>query len=222
MTFRVLAIWCSVSVALQASGQVRMQWNDEEQAFFNKIRTTLDKAIPEIDGSSPSDRIFERTSFPDSNGFDITNPFTCYYRTQFASANGKYANLFLFVNPKNEAIAFDVTRDFEVLDIDGVCHGVRGNQRFEQTSSSNRYTDPFTALFVGRFTLPYNARYPNRAGGCWGPQQFVTTTTYTAYDISKHYLDVQGMYILIQGDPELADKIIEKIDFAALNGLIVK
>jgi hypothetical protein len=40
--------------------------------------------------------------------------------------------------------------------------------------------------------------------------------------VSKHYLTVQGIYMLIVGDPEFADKIIKKIDFAALNELISK
>jgi hypothetical protein len=40
--------------------------------------------------------------------------------------------------------------------------------------------------------------------------------------VSKDFLDVQSIYILFQGDPDLVDKIVERMDLGALNGLIKK
>jgi hypothetical protein len=231
MAFRLLAIWCLMSVAIGATAQTHEDSIIAERKFVARIGNALEKAFPRsivgdfIDRGTPriiANKQPGRIIMPGHSRLDPSRPNQYTYYGHYKATNGDSAKLTVYFNPKEEAISFDITKDFEELDIEGAEHGIRGNQRFVQKDGSNSYDGPFTALFIGRFTFPYNRRFPDREGGCWGPDQFITTTTYTAYDVSKHFLDVQSIYILIQGDPELMDKIIEKIDFAVLNELIAK
>jgi hypothetical protein len=231
MTCRVLAIWYLMSVAISATGQVTPDSVVRQRKFTVQVGNAIAKAFPRYvymgksseDGPVRASAVLQPGHFhtPRATRVDSSRPNACsYFGTYTVSQDS--VTFAVYINPKEEAISFDVTKDFEVLDIEGIEHGIRGNQQFVQTRWTSSYDGPFTALFIGRFTMPYSQRFPNREGGGWGPDQFITTTTYTAYDVSKDFLDVQSIYILFQGDPELVDKIVERMDLGALNGLISK
>lgn len=222
MTCRVLALWFSVSVTIGAFAQ---------PDYYEKIRTAtlglsypIDVSIPRL-VRDPENREYKIRRHGEmmviNRPEDTTRPYYFYYYCSYTTPEGDSAKLTVSINPEDD-ISFDVTNGFEELSIDGVKHCVRGNQRFTQTTLRNNYEGPFTAMFLGAFTMPYSERYPQRAGGCWGPSEFITTSTYTAYDVSRSYLDVQSICILIEGDPRIADLIMRKIRFEALNEAIEK
>ena len=228
MTCRLLVLVFSVSVGIVALAQPHP--DEKVRSIRNaglQLSYPIDVSIPRLI-RDPENREYkirrhnENFYFTHTSEIDTGRPNYMYYTCSYSTSDGDSAKVYLYINPENDAISFDVTNGFEELSIDGVNHCVRGNQRFTQTTLRNSYEGPFTAMFLGAFTMPYSERYPQRAGGCWGPSEFITTSTYTAYDVSRSYLDVQSICILIEGDPRIADLIMSKIRFEALNEAIEK
>ena len=225
MACRVLTLWFSLSVAIGAFAQETVEVRAPYRNAALALSYPLDISIPRL-VRDPENREYKIRRHGEvfihnsSSEADTSIPNYSSYKCSYSTPDGDTLKLSVYINPTQEAISFDVTKDFEVFTIEGTKHCVRGSQRFTQTSLRNSYEGPFTAMFLGAFTMPYSERYPQRAGGCWGPSEFVTTSTYTAYDVSKSYLDVQSIYIVIEGDPRIADMVMGKIRFDTLNEAI--
>ena len=216
MMWRTLTIWVILALSSSVFAQYGASWS-----------LTLDQVFPEYIRSADIPRTIiltrqaDETSFGISSTVDSTHPYQTTFQTIYRTPSGDSVEVVAILNPNRETISFDVTKDFEVFDIEGARHGIRGSQQLVQKSGDNTYTGPFTTLFLGSFTMPYIMRYPEREGH-WAPDQFITATTYPAYDVSKSYLDVQCIYITISGEPELAQKIIDQLKLDILNKLIAE
>src|SRR6185436_12666740 len=140
---------------------------------------------------------------------DTTGPNTARYFCAYTATTGDSVRVTVYLNSTEQEITFDVPEDPEVLAVAGVKHAVRGKRHLAQGGDSRSYGDQCTALFMGSFSMPYNVHYPNREDD--DTDDSFSTTFYPFYDKSKHWFDIQNIYILLEGDPKLADKIIGQI-----------
>ena len=161
-------LFLSIVVVLTTSAiaQTRTAWTDEEQAFNQRVQTTLYRATPKDMGKGINGTFHFIPTAAYYPTFDSLNPLVYEARVTYRPPNFSAeqsghlieaerinSDIIYQVNPKDQ-ISFDLTNGFEILDFPNTAFAIRGNQNFNNTVFDTSYTGSYTAIFLGRFEPP--------------------------------------------------------------------
>ncbi len=133
------------------------------------------------------------------------------YREAHAKLSKQYPEVGVYINPVEwQRQDHRISGAFDHINVPGARFAIR---------SENPQRGPFIAVFLGAFGEITADRKEDRPPGA---KRYPSLVAPTLYDSTQSYLNIQSIYVLIEGEHELAQRTLAKIDFAALNALIEK
>lgn len=219
-------IFAAINAVAQDNSKPR-GFTDGEQALRKRAGTAVKKALAKID-LKWYDQVCELGSRRFFENFDTTIPLSYMCRHMFKTDSSlmalwkndreaytklskHYPEVVIYINPVEwQWQDHRISGAFDHITVPGARFAVR---------SENPKRGPFIAVFLGAFGEITADRKEDRPPGA---KRYPSLIAPTLYDSTQSYLNIQSIYVLIEGEHELAERTLTKIDFAALNALIDK